>query len=55
MEMNENDMNLQIIKIFEDITFKNAADSDIKRENANINGDTAMGAMLKYGIETRTF
>ena len=51
MEMNENDMNLQIIKIFEDITFKNAADSDIKRENANINGDTAMGAMLKYGSE----
>ena len=28
-----------------------AIDSDIKRENANIDGDTAMGAMLKYGSE----
>ena len=26
-----------------------AKDSDIKRENANIDGDTAMGTMLKYG------
>ncbi len=26
-----------------------AADSDMKRENANIDGDTAMGTMLKYG------
>ena len=27
------------------------SDSDIKRENANIDGDTAMGTMLKYGSE----
>lgn len=33
------------------ITFKDAADSDIKRENANIDGDTAMGTMLRYGSE----
>ena len=26
-------------------------DSDIKRENANIDGDTAMGTMLKFGSE----
>ena len=26
-------------------------DEDIKRENANIDGDTAMGTMLKYGSE----
>ena len=26
-----------------------AKDNDSKRENANINGDTAMGTMLKYG------
>ena len=26
-------------------------DCDIKRENANIDGDTAMGTMLKYGSE----
>ncbi len=35
-----------------DIIKKDAADSDIKRENANINGDTAMGSMLKIGSET---
>ena len=28
-----------------------AADADIKRENANIDADTAMGTMLKYGSE----
>ena len=28
-----------------------ASDNDIKRENANIDGDTAMGTMLKYGSE----
>lgn len=28
-----------------------ASDCDIKRENANIDGDTAMGTMLKYGSE----
>ena len=36
---------------FDDITFSDAVDSDVKRENANINGDTSMGAMLKYGSE----
>ncbi|HIQ71232.1 MAG TPA: anaerobic ribonucleoside triphosphate reductase [Candidatus Onthenecus intestinigallinarum] len=45
------EMNTRLMKIFEDITFKDAADSDIKRENANVNGDTAMGTMLKYGSE----
>ena len=44
-------MNTRLMKIFEDITFKDAVDSDIKRENANINGDTAMGSMLKFGSE----
>jgi len=44
-------MNSRLMRIYDDITFKAARDSDIKRENANINGDTAMGAMLKYGSE----
>ena len=35
----------------EHIQDSDAADSDLKRENANINGDTAMGSMLKYGSE----
>ena len=45
------EMNTRLMKTFEDITFKDSRDSDIKRENANINGDTAMGAMLKFGSE----
>ena len=45
------EMNTRLMKTFEDICFKDAKDSDIKRENANINGDTAMGAMLKFGSE----
>ena len=35
-----------------DISFKDAKDNDVKRENANIDGDTAMGMMLKYGSES---
>ena len=45
------EMNTRLMKIYEDITFKPATDSDIKRENANIDGNTAMGMMLKYGSE----
>ena len=43
------EMNTRLMKIYEDLTFKAAKDNDIKRENANIDGDTAMGTMLKYG------
>jgi ribonucleoside-triphosphate reductase len=32
-----------------ELTFNEAKDSNMKRENANIDGDTAMGTMLKYG------
>lgn len=45
------EMNTRLMRIYDDITNKAAIDSDIKRENANIDGDTAMGAMLKYGSE----
>ena len=45
------EMNSQLMKTMEDLTFKDAKDNDLKRENANINGDTAMGTMLKYGSE----
>ena len=45
------EMNTKLMRTYEDLTFKAAKDSDIKRENANINGDTAMGTMLKYGSE----
>jgi len=45
------EMNTKLMKIYEDLTFKPAIDVDIKRENANIDGNTAMGTMLKYGSE----
>lgn len=45
------EINMRLMKTFEDITFKDAETSDVKRENANVNGDTAMGQMLKYGSE----
>ena len=45
------DMNTRLMKTFEDITYADAKESDLKRENANIDGNTAMGAMLKYGSE----
>ena len=45
------EMNTGLMKIYEDLTFKAAVECDIKRENANVDGDTAMGTMLKYGSE----
>lgn len=45
------DMNSKLMHIYEDLTFKEAKDNDVKRENANIDGNTAMGTMLKYGSE----
>lgn len=45
------EMNTRLMKTYEDLTFKDAAEVDNKRENANINADTAMGTMLKYGSE----
>lgn len=38
--------------IFSNLTFAAAKDVDMKRENANINTDTAMGTMLKFGTES---
>jgi len=40
-----------LMKTYEEISFSPAGDSDAKRENANIDTDTAMGTMLKYGTE----
>ena len=45
------EMNTRLMKRYEDLTFKEAKDNEIKRENANIDGNTAMGTMLKYGSE----
>lgn len=38
-----------LMKLFGDLTFKDSKEVDAKRENANIDANTAMGTMLKYG------
>jgi len=40
-----------LMDIYTRLTYSYAKDEDIKRENANIDADTAMGTMLKYGSE----
>ena len=40
-----------LMEIYKTLTYAPAREEDIKRENANIDGDTAMGTMLKYGSE----
>ena len=47
----QREMNTGLMKIYEDLTFQSAVENEIKRENANIDGDIAMGTMLKYGSE----
>ena len=44
-------MQTRLMKVYDDLTNKSAGECDIKRENANIDGDTAMGTMLKFGSE----
>lgn len=48
---NIRERNTKLMQVFDEITFSDAQDSDVKRENANIDGDTPMGTMLKYGSE----
>ena len=47
----ERDMQSRLMKTFEEITFFESKNSDLKRENANVNADAPMGTMLKYGTE----
>lgn len=46
------EMDTALMKSFEEITFKSEEESEVKRENANIDSSTAMGTMLKYGSES---
>ena len=46
------EMNTQLMITIDKITHSDAKDFDVARENANIDADTAMGTMLKYGSET---
>ncbi|MCT4620316.1 MAG: anaerobic ribonucleoside triphosphate reductase [Marinisporobacter sp.] len=45
----ERESKTRLMKTIYDITLKEAEESDTKRENANIDGNTAMGTMLQYG------
>ena len=50
------DMNAKLMETIKDLTFKDSKDNDLKRENGNIDGNTSMGLMLKFGSETsKTF
>ncbi len=40
-----------LMKLMKDLTFTESKDLEIKRENANIDGNSTMGTMLKYGSE----
>lgn len=42
-------MKTRLMQSIEEITFSDSKDADVKRENANIDGNTAMGTMLQYG------
>jgi ribonucleoside-triphosphate reductase len=44
-----------LMDIYKKLTWSSAGEEDLKRENANIDGDTAMGTMLKYGSEGSKF
>lgn len=39
----------KFLKSLENLGLKSAGEEDSKRENANVDGDTAMGTMLQYG------
>ena len=45
------EMNTRLMKVFDELTHADATASDMKRSNANIDGDTRMGTMLQYGSE----
>jgi ribonucleoside-triphosphate reductase len=45
------EMNTRLMKTYDEIATSDSRSSNLKRDNANIDGDTAMGSMLKYGSE----
>lgn len=47
-----NEFGLKIKNTFDNINYDSANESNLKRDNANINGDTPMGAMLQMGANT---
>lgn len=49
------DMQGKLVKVYNDMLFKPASAVDGKRENANIDANTSMGTMLKFGSEGAKF
>ncbi len=45
------EMETSLMKTLKEINDTDSKDSDLKRENGNIDGDSAMGAMLRFGSE----
>lgn len=45
----QRDSRSRLMKKIEEITFADAKESNLKRDNANVDGNTAMGTMLQYG------
>jgi ribonucleoside-triphosphate reductase len=41
----------ELVETFKDLVKKDSKDNELKRENANIDGDSAMGTMLRFGSE----
>ena len=50
--MKENAQSLALVDTYNDILSLSASESDMKRENANINTNSPMGMMLKIGTES---
>ncbi|MDR2845046.1 MAG: anaerobic ribonucleoside triphosphate reductase [Puniceicoccales bacterium] len=46
------DTKSRLIKTLNGIVFDDSEKNDLKRDNANVDGNTAMGAMLKFGSES---
>lgn len=45
------EMKTGLMKLYNELNNTSANECDIKRDNANVDGDTAMGVMLKFGSE----
>lgn len=46
------DQQSALMRTRREITFASAEEADAKRENANVDGNSAMGSMLRYGTES---
>jgi ribonucleoside-triphosphate reductase len=49
MRTRARNINSEINKVISDLIYVDSKDNDAKRENANIDGDSVMGSMLKIG------